>query len=49
MGVKFGIQHGANVGELGLKTTDYQKSILYCEKAEYDSIFIWDHLNATDT
>jgi phthiodiolone/phenolphthiodiolone dimycocerosates ketoreductase len=49
MGVKFGIQHGANIGELGLKTIDYQKSILYCEKAEYDSVFIWDHLNATNT
>lgn len=49
MVIKFGIQHGANVGYLGLKTKDYQKSILYCEKAGYDSIFIWDHLNAPNT
>lgn len=40
MVIKFGIQHGANVGELGLKTPDYKKSIFYCEKAGYDSIFI---------
>jgi len=49
MGVKFGIQHGANVGSLGLKTKEYLKSINYAEKAGYDSIFIWDHLNATET
>lgn len=49
MSIKFGIQHGANVGTLGLRTEDYQKSILYAEKEGYDSIFIWDHLNANDT
>jgi len=49
MVVKFGIQHGANVGHLGLKTNEYQKSILYCEKRGYDSVFIWDHLNAPET
>lgn len=49
MVIKFGIQHGANVGYLGLITKDYQKSILYCEKAGYDSLFIWDHLNAPKT
>lgn len=49
MVIKFGIQHGANVGHLGLITKEYQKSILYCEKEEYDSIFIWDHLNAPET
>ncbi|MFX1526189.1 MAG: LLM class flavin-dependent oxidoreductase [Promethearchaeota archaeon] len=49
MSIKFGIQHGANVGELELKTKDYIKSINYVEKAGYDSIFIWDHLNATNT
>ncbi|MFX1461355.1 MAG: LLM class flavin-dependent oxidoreductase [Promethearchaeota archaeon] len=49
MDVKFGIQHGANVGTLRLKTKDYQKSIVYAEKAGYDSIFIWDHLNAAES
>ncbi|MFX1353717.1 MAG: LLM class flavin-dependent oxidoreductase [Promethearchaeota archaeon] len=49
MDVKFGIQHGANVGTLGLKTKDYIKSIAFAEKMGYDSTFIWDHLNATDT
>ena len=49
MVVKFGIQHGANVGHLGLKTNEYQKSILYCEKTGYDSVFIWDHLNSPET
>jgi len=49
MAVKFGIQHGANVGALGLKTKDYLKSIDYAEKEGYESVFIWDHLNATET
>lgn len=46
MVVKFGIQHGTNMSYLGLKTEDYLKSILYCEKVGYDSIFMMDHLNS---
>ena len=46
MVVKFGIQHGTNAAYLLLKTEDYLKSILYCEKVGYDSIFVMDHLNS---
>lgn len=45
MTLKFGIQHGTNAAFLRLKTEDYLKSIQYCDKASYDSIFIMDHLN----
>ncbi|MFX1377455.1 MAG: LLM class flavin-dependent oxidoreductase [Promethearchaeota archaeon] len=47
MGVKFGFQHGTNAAYLGLETKDYLKSILYCEKNGYDSIFMMDHLNSS--
>jgi len=46
MVVKFGIQHGTNAAYLLLKTEDYLKSILFCEKMGYDSIFVMDHLNS---
>jgi len=45
--VKFGFQHGTNAAYLGLKTKDYLKSIQYCEKSGYDSIFMMDHLNSS--
>ena len=32
MSVKFGFQHGTNAAFLGLKTTDYLKSIQYCDE-----------------
>ncbi len=47
MSVKFGFQHGSNAAYLGLKTKDYLKSIQYCEKNGYNSIFIMDHLNSS--
>ncbi|MFX1569561.1 MAG: LLM class flavin-dependent oxidoreductase [Promethearchaeota archaeon] len=47
MDVKFGFQHGTNAAYLGLKTKDYLKSIKYCEKSGYDSIFMMDHLNSS--
>ncbi|MFW9971491.1 MAG: LLM class flavin-dependent oxidoreductase [Candidatus Odinarchaeota archaeon] len=47
MVVKFGFQHGSNAAYLGLKTKEYLKSIQYCEKSGYDSIFIMDHLNSS--
>ena len=45
--VKFGIQHGTSAAFLGLKAEDYLKSIEYCDKAGYDSVFIMDHLNSS--
>jgi phthiodiolone/phenolphthiodiolone dimycocerosates ketoreductase len=45
--VKFGFQHGTNAAYLGLKTKDYLKSIQYCEKNGYNSIFMMDHLNSS--
>ncbi|MFX0008495.1 MAG: LLM class flavin-dependent oxidoreductase [Promethearchaeota archaeon] len=47
MVVKFGFQHGTNAAYLGLKTKEYLKSIQYCEKSGYDSIFMMDHLNSS--
>ena len=47
MAIKFGIQHGTNAAFLRLTTEDYLKSIQYCEKTGYDSIFIMDHLNSS--
>ena len=47
MDIKFGFQHGTNAAYLGLKTKDYLKSIQYCEKNSYDSIFMMDHLNSS--
>jgi phthiodiolone/phenolphthiodiolone dimycocerosates ketoreductase len=46
MVIKFGFQHGTNAAYLGLKTKDYLKSIQYCEKSGYNSIFMMDHLNS---
>jgi phthiodiolone/phenolphthiodiolone dimycocerosates ketoreductase len=46
MSVKFGFQHGTNAAFLGLKTKDYLKSIQYCEKHGFNSIFVMDHLNS---
>ncbi|MFX1357756.1 MAG: LLM class flavin-dependent oxidoreductase [Promethearchaeota archaeon] len=46
MSIKFGYQHGTNAALLGLKTEDYLKSFLYCEKVGYDSIFVMDHLTS---
>jgi alkanesulfonate monooxygenase SsuD/methylene tetrahydromethanopterin reductase-like flavin-dependent oxidoreductase (luciferase family) len=45
--IKFGFQQGANAGLLGIKTDDYRKVFAYCEKEGYDSLFVWDHLNAS--
>ncbi|MHA2129670.1 MAG: LLM class flavin-dependent oxidoreductase, partial [Promethearchaeota archaeon] len=47
MGIKFGFQQGSNAGLNGIKTDDYRKAFAYCEKNGYDSIFVWDHLNAS--
>ena len=47
MVVKFGFQHGTNYAALGLKTKDFLKSVQYCEKSGYDSIFMMDHLNSS--
>ena len=47
MDIKFGFQHGTNAAYLGLKTKEYLKSIKYCEKSGYDSIFMMDHLNSS--
>jgi phthiodiolone/phenolphthiodiolone dimycocerosates ketoreductase len=47
MDVKFGFQHGSNATFLRLKTKDYLKSIQYCEKSGYNSVFMMDHLNSS--
>lgn len=47
MTIKFGINYGSNMAVLGVKTEDYLKSIQYCDKTNYDSIFIFDHLNTS--
>ena len=47
MEIKFGFQQGSNTGFSGMKTDDYRKAFNYCEKEGYDSLFVWDHLNAT--
>ena len=47
MEIKFGFQQGANAGFSGVNTNDYRKVFAYCEKEGYDSLFVWDHLNAS--